>query len=457
MKYSFPGRRSVWVGLRLCALVGTGLVLGACALLNPRPAPLPTPIPQATQTPLPASPTPLPATAVPTFEITPTPTSEPTFSPRLRSGLRVTYVDSQRNLWLWDEGQAPLLLANTADVDRVKISPDGSKIILTRAGDGVRESIWVVNANGSDGKILMDEGKLGSISPVDLSYTVVPFQMNWIKGTYKMALSSRPIFDGMRFELNYDLLILDTDSGKISQIFEKQQAGMFFISPDGKTIALVHPGRIDLMDADGGNLRSGVLNFAQKFNDGEYRAYPRWSSDSQKLRVVVPPDKSGLNAPIWDIPAAVGDPVRVGTISTEALFSATFSPDLSGLVYLRHAGGDVNETFREVHVANGDGSADRILVTGQVSIDEWSPDSSRFIYGESMPSEPRVAGKVGPGSPLTDTKRAEQIRWVDGERVIFFVRNGKNWELRLGKPGEVSRVLVSFPHVKARPSFDFVP
>jgi dipeptidyl aminopeptidase/acylaminoacyl peptidase len=392
--------------------------------------------------------------AVPT--ITPPATEIP--KPRLRSGLRIAYIDGQRNLWIWDEGQEPLLLVGTNDVEKVRVSPDGERIVYTRSIDRIRESIWVIQPNGSGEKLLLDELAIAKISPVENAYAVVPFQIRWITGTHRLAMSTWPIYDGMRTGFNKDLFILDAESGDIRQVFAQGEAGLFFLSPDGKRVALSHPGQIDLADVDGNNLQTGVLRFNAKYRGNPYLSFPQWSPDSSHLRIAVPPDPEIPHGGtvIWEVQADGTNPLRLGEIEADALTSVSFSPDLSRLTYLRKTGGDAPDAYLDLWITNADGSGAVKKETGQLVLQSWSPDSRRFIYGIGNPPRPMLGEASGDGILLSDIRSAEQIRWIDAERVIFMVRNETSWNIHMSEVGGVSRILVRIPKVLHHPTFEFV-
>jgi Tol biopolymer transport system component len=389
-----------------------------------------------------------------------TPSATVTPKPRLRSGLRIAYVDGERNLWIWDEGQEPLLLVGTNDIEKVRISPDGERIVFTRSIDRIRESIWVIQPNGGGLRMLIDELGIYNISPVMDAYAVVPFQIRWIAGTHHLAMSTWPIFDGVHTEFNKDLSILDVDSGDIHQIFAQGEAGLFFLSPDGKRVALSHAGQIDLADVDGKNLQTGVLRFNPNYHGAPYVCFPQWSADSSRLRIAVPPENETPNggAVIWEVLEDGTNPLRLGEIESDALTSVSFSPDLNRLAYLRKTGGEAPDAYLDLWISSADGSGTVKKETGQLAMQSWSPDSRRFIYGIGNPPRPMLLGEAsGGGTLLSDVRTAEQIRWLDAEHVIFMVRNETSWKIHLSEIGGESRILVSIPKALHHPMYEFVP
>ena len=307
--------------------------------------------------------------------------------------------------------------------------------------------------------MLVDEVTIYNMSPVKNAYAVVPFQLRWIAGTHQLAMSTWPIYDGVRTEFNKDLFLLDADSGEISQVFGQGEAGLFFLSPDGKRVALSHAGQIDLADVDGKNLRSGVLRFNANYRGSSYLSFPQWSADSSRLRIAVPPDLDTPDggAVIWEVLADGTSPQRIREIEADALTSVSFSPDLNYLAYLRKTGGDAPDAFLDLWITNTDGSEPVKKETGQLVLQSWSPDFRRFIYGIGNPPRPMLGKATGDGILLSDVRIAEQIRWIDSEHVIFMVRTESSWNIRWSKVGGMSRVLVSIPKAIYHPTYEFVP
>ena len=58
-------------------------------------------------------------------------------------------------------------------------------------------------------------------------------------------------------------------------------------------------------------------------------------------------------------------------------------------------------------------------------------------------------------TPLTDMPEAENIHWINDNRLIFLNKNGQTWELRTGPPNGASTIIASFPVGKHSPSYDY--
>ena len=76
------------------------------------------------------------------------------------------------------KGKQPVLLANTGDIDRVRMSQDGSRVAVTRTSDLIHSSLWVVNTDGSGGYQLMSEAQIQTAGYVSGAYTIVLYQMS---------------------------------------------------------------------------------------------------------------------------------------------------------------------------------------------------------------------------------------------------------------------------------------
>lgn len=379
------------------------------------------------------------------------------YPPRPRTGLRIAYVDTERNLWLWDENQEPKMMVRTFDIDKVRLSPGGEWIAYTRSKDRVREAIWVIRADSSGARLLMSEVMVYHAAPVGDAYAVVPFQLRWVAGTDLLAMSTWPIFDGVRTDFNRDLHLLDAETGEFRTIFARGEGGLFFLSPDGKRVAMASPGQVDLADVDGGNLLRGVLSFEKVYNNSLYQPLPVWSRDSRRVGVIAPPDQTGGGAVVWEVNADGSAPRRIGEIPAEGLYTSSFSPDLARVAYLQKAGGDAPAAFDDLWVADlKSGSAERIE-TGQLQLMNWSPDSRRLVYGMGYPVQPMV-GMVGEKSEqMSNIRGAEQIRWIGEEELVFMLRLDDGWEIRRTRVGGESEVLVRMPKRLHHPTFEFAP
>ncbi len=444
------------------------LVLSACGIFSPRSA-------------APAVPTALDITAAPTHLVlpspsltaspppipTPTSTTSPSPSPTITAtpppatALRVVYVDSSRNLWVWDEGKKPVLLANTGDMDRVRLSQDGSRVAVTRTTDLVHSSLWVVNTDGSGGYQLMSEGQITTAGFVDGAYTILPYQMVWIPGTHILALSTRPIFTGLEYVLNRDLITFNTDTGKRSVIFKPGQGGLFFFSPDGSLMALVKPDRIELGNPDGSNLRSVLVDPRPnaKKSDFTFSSWPFWAKDSSHMLVSLPEtftdETQPIQVAIWDIPVDGSKARQVRSISITPRSNPIFSPDLKRVAFINPLPGGSPINYGELRIALIGASATTLHTSGQVNFETWSPDSTHFVFRQEQSGSAFMGDINATSKPLTDMPDAENIHWVNDNRVIFMNKNGQTWELRVGPPTGESTIFASFPVGKHSPTYDY--
>jgi hypothetical protein len=407
----------------------------------------------------------------PALEITPTPTPadfdpwlpEVVSTPALvgeypaPAGLFVAYVQDGQ-IWLWKSGQAGAVPLTSLgdDYHDLRFSDDG-EILAFRRGD----DLWVVGSDGNNQHLLVGAEDFVALGPAGQETVLHRFE--WIPGTHRLAYNTRQRMP-MGLALTHDLYLVDADTQEQVPLLPPGQGGEFYFSPDGRQIALVTPGKISLVDADGGNLRDGVLIHTPvvTYSEAQYYAQPVWALDSSALTVAIPPaDPTARQmqlVSIWHIPTG-GEPARLETsIETVPLLghdAIKFSPDLEFVSYAQMkeegAGPEYQgEIWLELRrLANQDVQA-YPDVYGQYG---WAPDSRRLAFeaGRQAPqlrigqwSGPTVAGSVDAGVSVSD------LRWVDAERYLLLTwhgtqegSEGDSWNLVLGDVGGSSTILAS--------------
>lgn len=405
---------------------------------------------------------------IPAITPTPTPLDYDPWVPELAStpvpvgeypvpaGLRVAFfMDGQ--LWLWNLGETGMLPLSTLGVNSygLRFSDDGEMLAFQQGDD-----LWVVHSDGSGQRILVSAEDL-VMEAADNETALHRFE--WVPGTHRLAFNTR---QRMAFGLSahHDLHLVDADTREHTILLPPGQGGEFYYSPDGRQIALVTPGKITLVDADGSNRREGVLLHTPvaTHSETEYYARPVWAADGSSLVVAIPPADPLVppvqRTTIWRIPTD-GTPARLETVVEAAPLLGpdvlTFSPDLKFVAYAQLRG-DVNgapeqlESWLEVRrLANEDVQA-YPEVNAQYG---WAPDSRRFAFSVGREvaqlkighwSGPTLSGGVEAGTPVFD------VRWVDADHYLFVSRydaergaEGDRWELRLGDIHGSSTVLAS--------------
>jgi hypothetical protein len=412
----------------------------------------PSPPPARTPTPTPVDYDPWTAEAA----FTPVPASEYP----VPAGLRVAFVRDDR-LWLWTaEAKEGLALTSTSRTNgQVKVSGDGAVVAFQRGND-----LWAVNNDGSEERKLLSLEGLAAIEPADPGLGVN--RLEWVPGTHTLAFNTR-LSLAFGLVLNDDLI--DVDTLERITLLPAGEGGEFFFSPDGSRIAIVTPGEISLVDADGGQ-RERVLTYTPVNTGSEYRFYARpfWSPDGNALRVAIPPAdpfaQSAQRTSIWHIPTN-GSPARLVTsIEAAPLLSSdsiAFSSDLEYVAYARirqPEGASLAEAEPRLEVQRlADGDRQGYPHTGDFV--RWAPDSLRFAFiaGRYEPrlyigqwSGPTVPGAVNAGTDVFD------VRWVDTEHYLFVARSKAQrgpaqdgWDLVLADIHGSSTILASmgtWPH-----------
>ncbi len=284
---------------------------------------------------------------------TTTATEMPTLPAVMR--LRVSYIDGNRSLWLWEEGGTSILLDQSGEVTSSKISPDGEMVMFVRSPDWIRSSIWVVNSDGSDMRELVSQAKFNEIlsNPGLLGLTsadfqnavaVGPYWLDWIPESHIIAYNTSPKYEGPGLAVHNDLWQVDADSGQISLLLKAGEGGNFYYSPDGEQIALVTPEDISLINADLSNRRTSVLQYPAALTYSEHMYYPEpvWSADSSYLLVDIPPREIMEQPPepntIYRIPADGSQPAHLASLYPIWFRTIFFSPDRTRIIYLTREG-----------------------------------------------------------------------------------------------------------------------
>jgi Tol biopolymer transport system component len=274
------------------------------------------------------------------------------------------------------------------------------------------------------------------------------YQAAWTPDSLTLLASTRPLYEGPGLALNYDLWQIDAQTGQKSQTLGSGEGGMFFLSPDGQQLALSRPTRMDLINLDGSNRRSAVLNFAAVITYSEYMYHPApvWAPDSSYLRVIIPAEDP-LAVPLepaslYRIPLDGSQAVPEGTIPLAALTQAQYSPDLQHIAYLTSLG----QNNRELRIAAANGATERVTASGEVGFLSWAPDSNGFAYYSGMPTDALLGDLSGTANDLADVKPVFSVRWIDSTRLFFMSRTDTAWQVRLGMAGGSSNVLAELPY-----------
>ena len=396
-----------------------------------------------------------PTTAAVPATLPPAPTDEPIQptappGPERAPEMRIVYTDAGRNLWMWIDGASATEIIGTGDVTEARISPDGHTVVFVRSPDYLNFSMWQVNADGSDERILISEEVFQSMKNVPEAIGAQPYLWDWIPGTRKLAMMSAPTQDGPGMMANDDLWYVDIDTSELKQIQPPGQGGVFYYSPDGQQVALVTAKTISLMNADGSNRRQSILEYPEVSTYSEYQYYtaPKWAPDSSYMRTSILP-KEPLAEPrqqssIWDIPTDGSASRMIGVVTTVPFLGPELSPDLNHMAYAVENSSSTSKE-RDLHIAVADGSGNSIYQTGQLDFMGWAPDSNRFVFTVGSDNQAKL-GAIGQAAvSFSDVNPVAAVSWLKDGKVIFLHRTSSSWEIRIGTPGGASEVLVSLP------------
>jgi hypothetical protein len=370
--------------------------------------------------------------------------------------LKVAYVKHD-NVWLWTEDDGSISLTGMGDVGGVRLSSDGQWVVFWRG-----TNLWVINSDGTDERNLTTQRDFAGIEISDemapYVQSIVPNQVAWRPGTHELFFNTAPQLDGPGLFLNDDLWVVDVDSGQLSLVLPPGEGGNFYFSPDGRQLAVVTPGRIDLMDPDGGNRREGLSHTPViTYSEFAYYATPVWAADSSYFLAAIPPVDimAGDHQPtsIWSKNVDERPARLVGNLTALSGLMAPpiFSPDLSHVAYLfgdgPATGPDSPPPDLAIAEIGPDGLGESMVYSQQVEyLAEWSPDGLRFIYTPAGFTVPiRHIGTLA-GDPLAmgDGQSAiAQSNWVDENNILFLQKNGIAWDILLAQPGGQPRLVDS--------------
>jgi hypothetical protein len=409
-------------------------------------------------------------------EMTPTPTSEDqappipgsAFSPApvgeypIPNGLRVAYGKDDQ-VWLWTAETGAVALASTSRTNGgVMISNDGAVVAFLRGNEW-----WAVDRDGINERRLLGEGAFAALEPTDPGVTL--HRLEWIPGTHTLAFNTR-LRTQIGMALNHDLHLVDADTLEQTHLLPPGEGGEFYYAPDGSQIAIVTPGEISLVDADGGNRRDGVLTYTPVNTGSEYRFYarPAWKGDGSALKVAIPPTEPRAlpiqPTTIWHIPIDGRPASLVTTVEAAPLLDPdgiAFSSDLGYVAYaqLRQPEGAAPEEadiWLEVRRLANDG---RQAYPDVSAFYGWAPASQRFAFQSGREVSQlwigQWSGRMVPGATEAGVP-VYGVRWVDDEHYLFLARHNAQlgaerdqWDLVLADTDGSRTILASmdgYPH-----------
>lgn len=355
----------------------------------------------------------------------------------LRFVCALAYVEGSR-LYCPGEGGTSIPIAEAGPDSTLSgpaISSDGAWVAYLVGLPNDTSQLWAVDVStltGNDGlgqprRLLASNDQITWGGP-DAIHS--PYLYQWQPGTHTLFFNTRytptggPVGPGDY--TNADLWRVNADTGEVLNVLGRQSAGRFALSPDGRTIALVAPQSLGLMNADGTGVRF-VLEYPLIITYSEYIYFPTpvWSPESAFFTVAVPsadPMAPDASVAIHRL-GADGSVTTLATLPGNFVFGGQPGPDLAPdgqrVVFGRVP--DPNVGMTDLHLINTDGSNDHV-VTSRPSITGlgWSPDSSRYAYSLAPNGGGFVVSAQGAVQPFASGGEIYRLRWLDGESFYFF-------------------------------------
>lgn len=331
----------------------------------------------------------------------------------------VVYVKGG-NLWLWGTANTPKQLTRSGQDSSPKISDDAQVITFIRDG-----RLWAIDSSGANERLLVS-----SVSQ--------PSQFDFAPHTHEVYFNTTTLTDN--FPLLHDNLIrVNADSRELRLLLDDAQGGRKFIfSPNGKKIALPRNDKINIVNLDGGGLKT-VFTFPPIMMYSEIAYIPEivWLPDSSGFKTVIPAQDQladpTAQTRFMFISADGTIVARLAEFNASPAFANRpfISPDGSKVLYTKAQGTDL-----ELHIIDAS-TADQTYFSHAADtfgILGWAPDSAHIVYWADHRSllwlGPQQSGAV----ELSDVPKAEDVIWVDAQHY-FFVTDTRELRFRaLGQP-----------------------
>ena len=357
--------------------------------------------------------------------------------------LRVTFVDTYKNLYVWQAGGSPTQIVDSGMVTDAVLSPDGEWIVYTSTtSDGIVIELWAIRFDGSDQKLLVthDDFMAMPLHPDFVGSTILtiaPYMIKFIPATHTVVFNTYPQFEGPGLMDNKDLWYIDVDTSERRSFLSPGQAGHFYFSPDGNKMALVTPDRIDVLNTDGSDRHIGVLNypFVLTYSEYAFHAVPVWAEDGSYLRVSIPPQDS-LGDPtattnIYHLHTDGSPASLLTSVVVAPLQGSTLAPNLNHFAFIEEIGdpGDGNFSLK---LSNLSGGTPIEFYSGSIGFGSWAPDSSHFYFNQFNPNQYFIAQREDPGVIGIDSSNVMDFEWITSDSFLFLTQLGDEVELRIG-------------------------
>jgi len=371
--------------------------------------------------------------------------------PERKTPLEV-WFNNAGDIWLWGEKDSlAQQVTKVGDARNFSPAPDGQVVVFERGVDQDRVELWAVNRDGSNLRQLVSAEKFDSFNFDPQAVANAPTFDHWIPGEHNLVFSASPVIHKLgACCTGYSYWMVNADTGQLVRGLPPSTPPYGLdglLSPDGKQAAIVADTHLDLVNADGKNLRENVLtypHFAAGEGPSSIKPTVAWAPDSQSLAAIVVGGEPFADNPTfstWYVPA-IGLPAQKLATFQGFPLSVHLSPDQATLAYWKQV--EPMSNMREMHLASFDGAKNTVYsVSNLLDIFGWAPDGLHIAYTDAD-NGAQLGSLCGAAVPLTDVPSARQLSWVDGKRFLFVGGPQESPELHLGQIGGPSILIGPF-------------
>jgi len=400
----------------------------------------------------------------PTLTTTVTPTNTPQPTPtalpfKALDGLRVVYTNSKGNLYVQDSGKSAIQLTYNGANRQPLFSDDGQKIIFYGPGKPNFNSVYAINADGTNEQVLITREILSAFGKVYDELTVL-VSLAFVPGTHLLLFNTYqpnnydPETVGWLPLVGNDLFAVNTDTGKIKQLKAPWQGGKFLAAPNGKWIAVQTLDHIDIIDVQGQIIHRNLVTYDK--TEAHVIIPMSWTIDAQEL-IILPSDiplMAGVPVArdIWRyrVNSGLGTQIKLTPPVTYDKYAV--SPDGNWIAYSYDMAYLNPQTTNGVYLGNLRDGSSQLLHTPQPNEntalfdvplyhDGWSPDSVSFIVhdGNFRLFIGNIHGEI---VPIGSSRGIEVSGWIDNKH--FLRKDGVLYELGKQELFQVMNYLESF-------------
>jgi len=368
----------------------------------------------------------------------PTPNFVPSAAPQAQTmpvGLRIALIDNQV---LYLVGADTEILAE-GEITSIHIAPDGETIAFTRGSSGLSETLWLVNADGTDQR--------------QIDAPPIISQVAWQEGdTLYVNTAER---DTVGLSPRDDLYRVDVNTNEVTEI---EPGGNVSISSD-ETAVIITPGMVSQSPEEEGikgtihvllpdGAQTPLYTFEAVATASHRRFYPtiQWV-DNVHFFTAIPPSQmiyDELNesaAPIDWVRIPINGIPKIAQIDASFFGLPVRSPLNGDILYLRR---EANSNQFTIMIADEDGSNAEAIQTadaGDLLMPQWVDE--RFIY-------------VYDGAYWIGRRGAESSRWIElnpdfitqphivggTDYIVYQDVVGGNFQLRYAQLGSDTSTLI---------------